>query len=170
MGPNSNFTLWKFVLLGRLPNANVTPGSFAHFGGPLWHFEDQRLKIKFYSGDIFSFGESPKPKFYCGVIDHFWAKARSKILVRAQRWEKPQGQIRVRVPNDGKKPRNKIWFWAPEPQKVPVGPQNGLKPRSKVWVWETHQKDKCPQSKVWFWSPETQNAPVGPQNGQKPPA
>jgi hypothetical protein len=28
MGPYSNFTLGEFVLLGRLPNSNFTPGAF----------------------------------------------------------------------------------------------------------------------------------------------
>jgi hypothetical protein len=32
MDPNSNFTLGEFVLLGRLPNSNSTPGAFANFG------------------------------------------------------------------------------------------------------------------------------------------
>jgi hypothetical protein len=40
-GPKSNFTLGKFVLLGRLPNSNFAPETFAHFGGPLGPFEFQ---------------------------------------------------------------------------------------------------------------------------------
>jgi hypothetical protein len=63
MGPNSNFTLGKFVLLRRLPNSNVTPGAFAHFGGPLRPVEVQGLKIKFYSGAFFLLGSLPNSNF-----------------------------------------------------------------------------------------------------------
>jgi hypothetical protein len=38
IGPNSNFPLGEFVLLGSFPNSNFTPGAFAHFGGPLGPF------------------------------------------------------------------------------------------------------------------------------------
>jgi hypothetical protein len=43
MGPNSNYTLGKFVLLGRLPNPNVTMGLLPILGpiGAFWGSEAQ---------------------------------------------------------------------------------------------------------------------------------
>jgi hypothetical protein len=66
MGPNSNFTMGKFVLLGRIPNSNFNPGAFAHFGGPLGHFAGQGPKIKFYSGGHF----------------YFWGVYQTQVLLR----------------------------------------------------------------------------------------
>jgi hypothetical protein len=97
-------------------------------------------------------------------------KPRSKIWFWGPKMGKsPKVKLEFGTLTIGKSHRNKIWFWAPEPLNDPVGPPNGQKPRSKILVWETPQKEKFPQSKIWFWAPKPQKAPVDPQNGQKPP-
>jgi hypothetical protein len=53
MGPKSNFTLGEFVLLGRLPNSNFTPGALAHFGGPLGFLGFRGSKSNFTLGAFF---------------------------------------------------------------------------------------------------------------------
>jgi hypothetical protein len=65
-------------------------GAFANFWGP----PNQQLqfygtKLKFYSGEICRFGESPKLKFYPGVFCPFWgptgafwgSEAQNQILI-----------------------------------------------------------------------------------------
>jgi hypothetical protein len=85
-------------------------------------------------------------------------------------------QILVRGPNDGQKPRNKIWFWAQEHQKAIVGTQKWAKapgvkfefgslpkmtnaPRVKFYFGPLNPKrpqwvpkvGKTPQSNIWVW-------------------
>jgi hypothetical protein len=53
------------------PRSQTLLRVFAHFGGPLGLFGVQGLKIKFFSGYIYLFGESPELRFYCGALAHF---------------------------------------------------------------------------------------------------
>jgi hypothetical protein len=71
MGLNSNFILGEFVLLGKLPNSNFTPETFAHFGAHWGFLGFCGSKPNFTLRAFFLFGVSPKVKFYSGPAAHF---------------------------------------------------------------------------------------------------
>jgi hypothetical protein len=50
MGPNSNFTMGEFVLLGSLPNPTFTPGLLPILGAHWGLFGFRGLKSNFISG------------------------------------------------------------------------------------------------------------------------
>jgi hypothetical protein len=97
MGPNSNFTLGEFVLLGSLPNSNFTLRAFAHFGCPRLGFRGSKPNV--IQGEFFLVWSLPKIKFYSGTFAHFGAHWRL-LEFRAQNQILFRGLLPiVRVPN-----------------------------------------------------------------------
>jgi hypothetical protein len=76
MGPNSNFTLGEFVLLGRLPNSNFTPGAFAHVGAH-WGFLWFRGSKSNFTMGAFSFWRVSQTEILC-------VRARARVCVRVR--------------------------------------------------------------------------------------
>jgi hypothetical protein len=68
MGPNSNYALGEFVILGSLPNSNFTAGSFAHSWGPLGRFGFQSKKSNFTLGAFVLLGRFPNSNFTPGLV------------------------------------------------------------------------------------------------------